>query len=57
MAQVSRSIGGLLMQVFPSNGITNRELAEAMVKVGLGYPEDDKVFENREIRALRAIDS
>ncbi|MEM6631159.1 MAG: NAD-dependent epimerase/dehydratase family protein [Bacteroidota bacterium] len=52
MASVSRTIGGVVLQIAPALGLTNRELAEAMVKVSLDYPEHTKTFENKEIKAL-----
>ena len=50
---MSRWVGGGLLNLFPGVGLTNRQLAEAMVQVGLSYPpEANKVFENADIRRL-----
>ncbi len=49
-------VGGPLLRWFPNAGITDRQLAEAMVSTGLDGDHPSRVFENREIRRLADLD-
>lgn len=49
-----RPIAGLLLSLFPSFGLTDRQLAQAMVTAGLDATMGSGIFSNKTIRALAA---
>lgn len=49
-----RPIAGLLLSLFPRFGLTDRQLAQAMVTAGLDATMDSGIFSNKTIRAIAA---
>ena len=45
-------IGGALLTVFPNLGLTDQQLAEGLVRMGMNPDQESRVFENKDIREL-----
>ena len=50
MYRITTPLGAVLFKFFPSMGITDKDLAAAMVKIGLKNQFDSRVFSNSEMK-------